>query len=211
VLGIEKEEGERRVLSRLLQSLEIGDTAYDIGANIGIHSFFMAKKVSEKGKVIAFEPHPDTYKSFLGNLNLNNLKNIIPVQVALGESVSEGKLYWLNNIVGSYSLIGDKRQECFSDIINIYPGDLLIERLRLPLPRVVKIDVEGYEYYVLKGLKRALSSEICRMLCCEIHTKLLPLGIDKETIINLLNSFGFREIDLVASGKDVLHAFCYKY
>lgn len=41
-------------------------------------------------------------------------------------------------------------------VIDIMPGDLLIEEKNLPKPNIVKIDVEGYEYLVIKGLENAL-------------------------------------------------------
>jgi len=84
---------ERALLGGILGSLELGDVAYDIGSSIGIHTVFMAKKVSQSGKVIAFEPEDMSYNSLQTNIRLNSLKNVDLIKIALGNSFSEGMLY----------------------------------------------------------------------------------------------------------------------
>jgi len=58
-------------------------------------------------------------------------------------------------------------------------------------PNVAKIDVEGQEVNVLKGLKKALSSATCRLVCCEVHPPLLPEGVRAEEVRELLIIYGF--------------------
>jgi len=57
-----REIDETILLGQLLNILKQGDVAYDIGANIGIHTIFMAKKVGCSGHVYAFEPETTTIR-----------------------------------------------------------------------------------------------------------------------------------------------------
>lgn len=64
-----------------------GDTVVDIGANIGGFSLYAARQ-TPRGRIIAYEPNPDTFGRFVRNIALNNAKNIVAVQEAV---VGEGK------------------------------------------------------------------------------------------------------------------------
>jgi hypothetical protein len=79
----------------------------------------------------------------------------------------------------------------------------------LPLPRVVKIDVEGYEYQVIRGLRKTLCDEKSQIVCCEIHPTMLPPDIEPEMVIELLESCGFNRIETYPCGER-FHVFCQK-
>lgn len=75
LLEIPFEEGpgnEEIVLLELLGALRPGDVAYDIGANIGVHSIFMARQVGPRGRVVSVEPDTFCFASLIaGKLNFN--------------------------------------------------------------------------------------------------------------------------------------------
>jgi hypothetical protein len=71
------------------------------------------------------------------------------------------------------------------------------------IPKVVKIDVEGYEYLVLKGLSETLSNKYCSLLCCEIHKVLYPAGIVQEDILELVQALGFEKIYTYLRGEEL--------
>jgi FkbM family methyltransferase len=194
---------ERIVLRKLIQILQPGDAVYDIGASVGIHTIFMAKKVGEKGSVIAFEPESRSYETLMKNMNLNNLRNIIPVQIALGVEFNEASLY----CDGCFTLIA--RGEELGQKTRIVPGDFWVTHEELPFPKVVKIDVEGYEYNVIQGLKNTLQQKICKMICCEIHQTMLPQERKSENVVDLLRSYGFIRVEYYPRG-ETFHALCYK-
>lgn len=201
--------GEQLVLKKILDLLKEGDVVYDVGASIGIHTVFTARYLKGSGKVVAFEPEAKSYEALLANISLNKLENVMPLQLALGNSISLGKLHWRGKIVGLYSLIGEEKNDLISRSVEIFPGDYLAEKRRIPFPRVVKIDVEGYEYYVLEGMKAILSREECLMVCCEVHPFILNPEINVEKIIELIKSYGFKRIERSSPG-DTFYLFCYK-
>jgi FkbM family methyltransferase len=200
---------EIHMLSSLLQILYPGDIAYDIGANRGIHTIFMAKKVGERGKIIAVEPERKNYEALRQNISLNNLNNIIPIELALGDKFDTGNLYVIKRIGNSSVSLFKSESGTFCQDVKIVPGDFLVQERNLPLPRVVKIDVEGYEYPVIKGLEKTLSTEICQLVCCEIHSHLSPPGANGSMVIDLLKSLGFKKIESYNRGGEI-HAICYK-
>jgi FkbM family methyltransferase len=203
------DKDEEDILSPLIDMLQPGDIAYDIGANLGIHTIFMAKKVGENGRVIAFEPETTNYEALRQNINLNGLNNITHVKVALGDKVDTGNLYMKKKVGhGAVSLIRSDESN-FCEKIEILPGDFLIQDRNLPLPKAVKIDVEGYEYLVIKGLQKTLTNEICQLVCCEIHSNLYPPETKSQMILDLLKSIGFTRIETFNRGSEI-HAICYK-
>jgi FkbM family methyltransferase len=206
---VEGYRDERIVLETLIQMLQPGDVAYDIGANIGIHTIFMAKKVAEEGKIVAFEPERNNYEALSKNLSLNRLNNVIPVKAALGDKVGSENLYIRKRIgSGAVSIIKND-DSSFCQEIETVPGDFIVQSKTLPLPKAVKIDVEGYEYPVIKGLQKTLSQNICRLVCCEIHPALLPAEVKPELLIELMKSLGFNQIRVHHRGSEI-HAIFYK-
>jgi FkbM family methyltransferase len=193
-------DGERHVLSFLLKWLNPGDVAYDIGAYLGVHTVFMAKRVGKNGQVVAFEPETQSYEALVKNLNLNSLENVTSLKVALGAEFGEGVLYYDNcfNLMGRGINLGSK--------VKIVPGDYLVKSQDLPLPKVVKIDVEGCEYYVIYGLQNTLKQATCKTVCCEIHSMLLPSDIKPQMVIDLLKSFGFTHKETHPRG-ETFHVF----
>lgn len=201
--------GEQKILMALASHLKQGDVAYDIGANIGVYSVVLAKTVGNNGKVIAFEPEKESYNHLLENLKINNLKNVKVFHEALGESDIEGKLY-LGKTTGNFSLINLYEEELDYQTVKVVNGDSFVRKENLPLPKAVKIDVEGYEYSILLGLKGTLSNPNCKVICCEIHPGLLPKEISEEKVLDTIKSFGFLRMDTYKRPFSAYHVIAYK-
>ena len=192
------------ILKFLLANLKKGEAVYDIGAGIGGYSIFIGKKIGKTGRVIACEPENVSYQIFLNNLRLNNLNNIISFQTALGDKFLLGML---GGGLGSFSLI--KYREKARQKVRTVPGDFLIREKNLPPPNVINIDVEGYEYQVIKGFSESLSQDLCRLICCEVHPNMFPPGVTTEDILTLLKDLGFSPIKIFEQA-DVFYIFCHK-
>lgn len=205
----DKGKSEEKILNPLMKMIQPGDVAYDIGASIGMHTIFMAKKLKKTGKIISFEPENGAFKALRKNINLNRLNNVKLIQSALGDQVEVRVLYNQPKVgIGASSLLkfnGGK----YKHQVDVIPGDDIVEKENLPLPCAVKIDVEGFEYPVIRGLKKTLSQKQCRLVCCEIHSKLYPETINSSNIFRLLHSYGFGYVKTQERGGEI-HAIFYK-
>lgn len=201
--------GEQHVLEALLPQVHPGDVVYDVGSNFGIYAVLFAKAVGPGGTVVAFEPETHAHDHLLENLSLNGFDNVRSFRVALGVQNGEGKLF-LGEVTGASSLIGGRAKDQGFQIVKVAEGDRLVQVEKLPLPRLVKIDVEGNEYAVIWGLRQTMAQPLCRLVCCEIHPHLLPAERKPEEIMDLLRSLGFTQIDIVGRGTSEFHALASK-
>jgi FkbM family methyltransferase len=192
------ELGECTVLKRLIDFLDSGDVFYDVGASVGVYSILLAQVVGDQGKVIAFEPEQQSYQHLLENVSLNGLTCVRCIRKALGAEPGEGNLYLVEGVSIPRLLApsqSGRPGRVTSEKVEIVMGDRLVAEEHLPVPRVVKIDVEGYEFAVLQGLRQTLAQPACKLVCCEIHPHFLPAGVQAETVRELLKSLGFVRIE----------------
>ncbi len=182
--------GEKPVIEALLANLHEGDAAYDVGANIGIYSIAMAKAVGTAGKVVAFEPEVESVKRLKENAELNHLSNVKVVEKALGRKNGTANLY-IGKTTGNFSLVKSYEENLDHQSIDLVSGDMFVEQNQLPIPKAVKIDVEGYEYEVLLGLKKTLMDAKCKVICCEVHPGLFPDGVTEDQVLDLIKELGF--------------------
>ncbi len=124
---------------------------FDVGANIGNHSIYWAIYCNAK-KVYSFEPIDTTFNILKKNIELNNLSNvIIPYNIGLSDKKCNG-------LVTNYidSNIGGTKIEQTNNTSGIKLerlDDINIEEEKIDF---IKIDVEGHEYYALKGMENTL-------------------------------------------------------
>jgi FkbM family methyltransferase len=198
------ETGEQRVLECFLSTLKPGDVVYDVGANMGLYAVFLGQVVGAQGQVIAFEPEPHYCERLRSNAALNGLRNVRVCGLALGDRPAELEL--LPSELGIAPRLaesppgGHRGRKGYK--VRVVEGDRLVEMESLPLPRAVKIDVEGFEYAVLRGLRRTLSNPLCGFVCCEVHARLLPEGVGLGEIRDFLKSCGFIRFDVLPRPPD---------
>ena len=143
---------EQPILNEIKNNTNEGDTLLDIGANIGHHSLFMSRLTGVKGQVIAFEPISHLRSQFRKSVDLNHIENIDIKPYALGNKESDEEIYVCESNVAGSSLvhvapIGRK------EVVHILPLDTLSLS-----PSFMKIDVEGYEYFVLIGGEKTIQT-----------------------------------------------------
>lgn len=140
--------------------LRPGDTAIDVGGQIGYLSLVMATSADRAVSVLSFEPEHDNIRRFRTNVSLNQLRNIELIEQAAASSVGTLKLYLsADSNAGTHSTIRDN--ENVSDkFIEIPCTTIDHEVLNRSLERVdlIKIDVEGGEIDVIKGALNTLST-----------------------------------------------------
>lgn len=141
------------------QHLHEGDVFYDIGANVGFFSVIAAQLVGKTGKVYAFEPGEGNANSVRHNARLNNFNQIEVIEKAVSHTSGEGQLL-LAKYSGGHALATadappDLAGEVTVDLVSI--DDLIAQNLIAP-PNFVKVDVEGAELDVLKGMTETIKT-----------------------------------------------------
>jgi FkbM family methyltransferase len=153
------------VITRLLDKDE---TALDIGANIGQFSILMAKLVGSKGSVLSFEPHPVLFKKL--NQNLEEYLNYGIIQVynlAIGESPAEGYLIEEEGFLanqGTSRVDLNHSEKTIRHKIKIEKIDNIVINNNISL---LKMDVEGFEEFVLRGAGKLLEKKSIRDIIYE--------------------------------------------
>ena len=140
---------ESEITDALLASLQPGDTFWDIGANIGIHSIAVKKNLPGV-KVYSFEPNPRTVSRLYDNINLNSL-DINVCGFALFETTGSMPLY-INEGNSGMSTLTPWYQTKFHSTIQCLTttGDKLLSD-GFDAPAAIKLDTEGSELHILKG------------------------------------------------------------
>ena len=142
-------EYEKEVFNELFRNLRPGSVFIDVGAHIGRYSFPVARFVGEDGIVVVIEPDPVSFRALSMGVELNGLRNVLALNVALGDR--EGKATLCQKFVTATSSIiefnGCRR---FVEV-PLRRLDSIVEDLGLKRVDVIKIDAEGAEVQILKG------------------------------------------------------------
>lgn len=159
---------EPKVEPALNSLVKIGDKAWDIGANMGLYTKILSTLVGEKGFVRAFEPHPETFSKLKKNIKNKNvdIHNIGFSAKVEKVKFSDTNIHELNSIVDN-SYTGKFLE------VNITTIDKVIIEKNLGIPNVIKIDAEGYELDIIKGMSSTLYDKNLRFLLIEIHDNIM--------------------------------------
>ena len=117
---------------------------FDCGANIGYFSILFAR-LAPSGQVYAFEP-TNTYQMLLANLAHHQIKNVMPLQLALGDKCGQIE----DTLFQIWGHKPEKRVYTFTTI------DQFVESHYLSRLNCIKIDVDSFDFEVLRGAERTL-------------------------------------------------------
>jgi FkbM family methyltransferase len=141
------EQYETKLFKKLVTK---GMTVIDVGANIGYYTLLSARLVGNNGKVYAFEPEPQNYALLVRNIELNDYKNVIPVNQAVSNKMGKAALF-LNREAGAHGMLPDRENIIGVTTVETVNLDEYFKGREYPLD-IIKIDVEGAELAVLKGM-----------------------------------------------------------
>jgi len=180
---------ERKETQFLPSVVKPGMTILDIGADIGYYTLLFAKLVGQ-GRVFSFEPIPKAKWYLDYNIELNCLQNVRTLSFALFDKTGE---VCLEDPFTKSKINLSKKNISENDIIvemKVYDDwkyEEGIDHLDL-----VKIDVEGAELNILKGMKDTLESDGPGLLI-EVHPQQLEsFGFSATDLIEFLQNFGYR-------------------
>lgn len=143
-------------LFKTLARSEPGFVFCDVGANVGHHTLFMAQLCD----VLAFEPNPDLVATLEHKLRLNEVRNVRAFPVGLGTANAELEYFagLSNNGTGSFVAGFDSQNAPTGRTLTVVEGDSFIRSQEIERIDLIKIDVEGFEREVLKGLHGTLDA-----------------------------------------------------
>ena len=141
------------------QHLQAGDVFYDIGANVGFFTIIASKLVGNTGKVYAFEPGKGNANSIRHNARLNDFNKIEVIEKAVSNTSGEGRLLLAKYSGGHALATADAPPDLAGEVtIDLVSIDDLIAQNRITPPNFVKVDVEGAELDVLKGMSETIKT-----------------------------------------------------
>lgn len=162
--------------------LRVGDTVVDVGANVGFTVLESSKAVGCHGKVYAFEPHPKVFRFLSSNIALNQCTNVHLYNLALGNK--PGVL----NFLDERSNDRNRPDEKGSTTVEVETLDRILNHVESI--ELLKVDVEGYEKFVIEGANSILArTESIYFEVCESFTK--HFGYSALELIHAIQISGF--------------------
>ena len=161
----------------------------DVGAHAGKWAIFVANRYP-RTRVYALEPNSDTFSYLSENVRLNKLENVTAINLAISDKTGPASLRAASDWTGLSKLAESDKEHC-QNIMALTLDDFILRyQVRPKEIRLIKIDVEGHEIRVLKGMEALLAglSDEAKILCeilnpglaASIRKYLLPLGYSCE-------------------------------
>ena len=161
----------------IINLINQNDIFVDVGANVGHYSMLAAKN---KAKVFAFEPIKNTFSKLEKNIKLNNLQDTVALY-NLGVGNKNETLEFVIDIDVMNSVATNTSSK--NEQIEVVQLD---DKLKEINPTMLKIDVEGYEWFVLEGAKNILSSNELKYILIEFNNSGLKFGKEDVLIHEML-------------------------
>jgi len=191
----------------LSRHIEVGAKVLDIGANVGVLTSGMSRLVGSQGCVTAFEPDFRLFSCLKKNIQCNGLQNVRLFNLALGARKQSMRLKRSRYNSGDNHVIS-REGAIESDEVEIE-----VDRLDSVVKGhvdFIKIDVQGYELFVFKGMTNLLEANPQVKIFFEFWPKrFLYAQVDPVDVLTFLTSRGFLLVK-VDDGKELksVHKFC---
>lgn len=171
VLDIWEPETTKLVKEHVIE----GMTCVDIGASVGYFTLLFAKQVGETGKVVSIEPTEMGFSYQQENIKLNGYKNILPFKIAAWDK---------------QEVISIPKNSPYPIWSNASPVDDILEGLGIMEVDFIKIDVDGPEPRVLKGLERTIQRSPNLKMVIEYLPKYIEMaGESPEEFLSFINKY----------------------
>ena len=189
--------------------LKKGMKVIDVGANLGYFSLLSSKIVGDTGKVWAFEPEMANYKRLIGNIELNQFKNINPIDKAVSDVSGSSYLFVSENESGEHSLISARPKIDNTQRVEVVRLDNYLDGEKIDL---FKTDTEGNDIFVVTGAEEIIRRNDNIKLITEFWTQgLYAAGCSPEMYWGLLQDYGFKHIYIIDEiHKEILLGNCAK-
>jgi len=232
-------EREPELLNTIKDEVKEGFTAIDLGANIGYITLLLSDLVGKKGKVLAIEPEPENFEILKYNLELNKIKNVEPINLAISDE-DKKICFYIGKSSNLSSIIPSKNSTNKKIDVNCLTLTSLLKNK--PYPNFVKMDTEGAEVEIFRGMYEYFKNNNdgnC-LIILEIHPifyskkhnleiefkKFLEIGFSTKYVISagvpipdLFKKYGYtpdkvfrnRGVYTTITDKDMLYFSCHRH
>jgi len=175
-----------------------GDTVIDVGANRGNFSLYASRLVGPRGKVIAFEPNPICVDLLQREVQTNAIDNITVVHCGLSDSdaILTLTVPTINSGEGSFTDSAYRDNVKFQ--VPTCRGD---DVLKGETPAVIKVDVEGFETNVIRGLSETIRQCSPVLITEVIGDHLERAGSSIAEFCSTMEGLGYKGFRLTLTGK----------
>lgn len=187
---------ERNELAMLLSFVLEGDTVIEVGGHIGTYAIPMASRIGVKGCLFTFEASGRNYNLLLKNIEQNGMKNRVFAQNALitDKRGNYREVDWPSNTGGTKYFFSDEPveegQQVNCVVLDEWWQSVSADRGGCAPVALMKIDVEGMEYKVLRSCERLISE----------NRPILFMEIDMAKFDEAGNTLGELEEFLLSNG-----------
>jgi FkbM family methyltransferase len=190
---------EPLVQQALVDCLRAGDVVYDVGANVGFLTLLAARRVGPQGHVVAFEPMPEAAAAARHNVALNGMTHVSVYEIGLGARAGVAEFLLAPELTwGKLAATGARPDTTGSIRVDVAVIDDLVRNNELPAPSLVKIDVEGGEGDVLRGMAWTARAH-GPLVLCEMHDT-------NRIVAGLLSEFGYWQVVIEEPDRSVREA-----
>jgi FkbM family methyltransferase len=161
--------------------LRPGMTFVDVGGNWGYFTLLAAHLVGSGGRVITFEPDPRLHRLLRQNLEMNQLRQVIPLEIAaaaepgtltLAGYTEDSKNYGLSRVIDPARDAADPAPHK-TFVVAAKRVDDVLDDLGCGAIDLLKMDIEGAEDFALRGMEKGLAAHRYRRIILELHPALL--------------------------------------
>lgn len=157
-----------------IREIKEGDVVFDVGAHVGFYTLLSSQLVGEQGQVVSFEPFPPNLMYLKRHIQLNTLKNVKVVEKAVSNRAGT-----MTFEIGPSSSMGHLAEQVSDKSIEVETVvlDEFVRKANLPVPNLMKIDIEGAEFDCLVGARDLLQNNPIKIFLAthgaNVHRKCL--------------------------------------
>ena len=191
---------EPETLAFCEKTIRPGNTVVDVGANIGYYTVYFSRFVGAAGRVIAFEPDPFNFSLLQKNVAENGCNNAELHRFALSDQAGQSYLYLSDSNLGMHRMYPSV---CCTDRAEGVQTIRFDETIPVDEVQFVKIDIEGYEYFALRGMEACLRNNDEVKIVSEFSPlSMLEAGYSPILLLEFLFGLDFLAYDLDGKSLD---------
>lgn len=167
--------------------LKANDQVADVGTNIGYYTVWMSSFISESGKIHSFEPDDKNFKKLRDNIVLNSLTNVKENNIALSQI--DGEIKFTVGLDGENTIALNEKKN--SKLIQSVQFDTYFLENSIDQMSYVKVDIEGFELFFLKGARKILMDKKVDIFQLEINSQINNSGGSIKELLSLIDKYDY--------------------